>query len=564
MLLHAIYTNNILGGLFMDVKMFCYQCEQALGGKGCTRAGVCGKDSDVAALQDLLIYNLKGLAFYGQKLIDKGNKIPAEIQSLMSDAVFSTLTNVNFDPERFFIYNTEAEKFKQQLRDQLGVIDGPVPEAALYISPNRVDLMIEDGKKHGILSDDNMNEDIRSLRELLIYGLKGVAAYVHQASILGKHSEEVNNFFFKVLSETLNEENGINEYFNLNMELGQKNLIVMELLDSVHTGTYGHPVPTKVAVTNKKGPFIVISGHDLKDLEMLLEQTQGTGVNIYTHGEMIPAHGYPKLKKYDNLVGNFGGAWQDQQKEFDNLPGCILMTTNCIQKPRPSYEDRIYTTSVVGMPGLTHIEEVDGKKDFSQIINKAIELGGFTEDEPEKFIMVGFGHNATLSHAGTIIDAVKSGAIKHFFLIGGCDGAKPGRNYFTEFAEKTPQDTVILTLACGKYRFNKIDFGTIGGLPRLLDVGQCNDSYSAIKIALALAEAFECDVNDLPLSLVLSWYEQKAVAILLTLLSLNIKNILLGPTLPAFITPNVLQVLVDKFNISPISTAEADLERILG
>ncbi|OEF98459.1 hydroxylamine reductase [Desulfuribacillus alkaliarsenatis] len=548
----------------MDVKMFCYQCEQALGGKGCTKAGVCGKDSDVAALQDLLIHNLKGLAFYGQRVLDKGGKIAPEIQNLMADAVFSTLTNVNFDPERFFVFNTNAEKFKQQLRDQLGQIDGPVPEAALYISPNRVDLMIEDGKKFNIMADECMNEDIRSLRELLIYGLKGMAAYVHQAAVLGKRSEEVNEFFFKALNETLKEENGINEYFALNMELGQKNLIVMELLDSVHTGTYGHPVPTKVAITKKKGPFIVISGHDLKDLEMLLEQTEGKGVNVYTHGEMIPAHGYPELKKYKHLAGNFGGAWQEQQNEFDNLPGCILMTTNCLQKPRPSYEDRIYTTSVVGWPGIQHIEEVDGKKDFTAMIEKAIELGGFTEDEEEKNIMVGFGHNATLSHAGTIIDAVKAGAIKHFFLIGGCDGAKPGRNYFTEFAQQTPDDTVILTLACGKYRFNKIDFGTIGGLPRLLDVGQCNDSYSAIKIALALAEAFECDVNDLPLSLVLSWYEQKAVAILLTLLSLNIKNILLGPSLPAFITPNVLQVLVDKFNISPISNPEADLKKILG
>lgn len=544
--------------------MFCYQCEQALGGKGCTKAGVCGKDSDVAALQDLLIHNLKGMAFFGQKLIEKGETISPAAQSLMSDAVFSTLTNVNFDPERFFIFNTQAEKFKQELRDQLGAVDGPVPAAAYYVSPNRVDLMIEDGKKFGIMSDECMNEDLRSLRELLIYGLKGMSAYVHQAAILGKTSEEVNYFFFKALNETLNDTNGVNEYFALNMELGQKNLIVMELLDSVHTGTYGHPVPTKVAVTQKKGPFVVISGHDLKDLEMLLEQTQGTGVNVYTHGEMIPAHGYPHLKKYANLVGNYGGAWQDQQKEFDNLPGCILMTTNCIQKPRPSYEDRIYTTSVVGWPGIAHIEEVNGTKDFGPMIQRAIELGGFTEDEEEKNIMVGFGHNATLSHAGAIIDAVKAGAIKHFFLIGGCDGAKPGRNYFTEFAENTPQDTVILTLACGKYRFNKIDFGTVAGLPRLLDVGQCNDAYSAIKIAIALAEAFECDVNDLPLSLVLSWYEQKAVAILLTLLSLNIKNILLGPSLPAFITPNVLQVLVDKFNISPISNAEADLKKILG
>ncbi|OEH85678.1 hydroxylamine reductase [Desulfuribacillus stibiiarsenatis] len=548
----------------MDMKMFCYQCEQTLGGKACTKAGVCGKDADVAALQDLLIHNLKGLAFYGQKLIERGEKINPTIQTLMVDGVFSTLTNVNFDPERFFTYNTKAEAYKQELRALVGNIEGEVPSAALYQSPNRVDLMIEDGLKFGIMADPSMNEDIRSLRELLIYGLKGVSAYAHQAAALGKTNEEVNNFFFKALNETLKDDLTVDALFGLNMELGQENLKVMELLDSVHTGTYGHPVPTKVAVTKKKGPFIVISGHDLKDLQMLLEQTQGTGVNIYTHGEMIPAHGYPELKKYSNLVGNYGGAWQDQQKEFDNLPGCVLMTTNCIQKPRPSYEDRIYTTSVVGWPGIKHIEQVDGNKDFSAIIKHAIELGGYTEDEEEKNILVGFGHNTTLSHAGAIIEAVKSGAIKHFFLIGGCDGAKPGRNYFTEFAENTPQDTVILTLACGKYRFNKIDFGTVAGLPRLLDVGQCNDAFSAIKIAVALAEAFECDVNDLPLSLVLSWYEQKAVAILLTLLSLNIKNILLGPSLPAFVSPNVLQVLVDKFNIRPTTNAEADLQSILG
>ncbi len=549
----------------MDAKMFCYQCEQTLGGKGCTKAGVCGKNSDVAALQDLLIYNLKGLAFWGQKALDKGQKIPHEIQNLMIDGMFSTLTNVNFDPERFFNYNSQAEAYKKQLHELVGATEQDVPEAATYESPKRVDLMIEDGHKFGIMADQCLNEDIRSLRELLIYGLKGVAAYAHQAGILAKSNEEVNLFFFKALNETLKDENGIDEYFALNMELGQKNLLVMEMLDSVHTGTFGHPVPTPVAITKKKGPFIVISGHDLKDLQMLLEQTDGKGVNIYTHGEMIPAHGYPELNKYKHLAGNFGGAWQDQQKEFDNLPGCILMTTNCLQKPRTSYEDRIFTTSVVGFPEITHIEaDADGYKDFSQIIEKAIELGGFPEDEPEKTITVGFGHNATLSHAGTIIDAVKAGTIKHFFLIGGCDGAKPGRNYFTEFAEKTPKDTVILTLACGKYRFNKLDLGTVGGLPRLLDVGQCNDAYSAIKIAVALAEAFECDVNDLPLSMVLSWYEQKAVAILLTLLSLNIKNILLGPSLPAFISPNVLQVLVDKFNIAPISNPEADLQKILG
>lgn len=549
----------------MDVRMFCYQCEQALGGKGCTRAGVCGKDAEVSALQDLLIHNLKGLAYYGQKLIDKGESIPAEIQTLMYDGIYSTLTNVNFDPGRFYYFNRDAEKYKQDLRAKLGEDSTNAPEAATYVSPNSVEEMIEDGKTRGILANPDLNEDIRSLRELLIYGLKGMAAYVHQAAILKNTSEDVNNFFFKGMSETLNLENGIDEYFALNMELGQVNLKAMELLDGIHTTSFGHPVPSPVNVNKKKGPFVVISGHDLKDLQMLLEQTKDRGVNVYTHGEMIPAHGYPELKKYPNLVGNFGSAWQNQQKEFDNLPGAILMTTNCIMIPRESYQDRIFTTSVVGMPGITHITpDENGHKDFRAIVDKAIELGGFTEDEEAKNILVGFGHNATLSHAEAIIDAVKTGKIRHFFLIGGCDGAKPGRNYFTEFAEKTPADTVIMTLACGKYRFNKIDFGEVAGLPRLLDVGQCNDAYSAIKIAVALAEAFECDVNELPLSMVLSWYEQKAVVILLTLLSLNIKNILLGPSLPAFISPNVLQVLVDKFNIAPISNAEADLAMILG
>ena len=348
------------------------------------------------------------------------------------------------------------------------------------------------------------------------------------------------------------------------MELGQVNFKIMELLDKANTESFGHPVPTAVPVTKKKGPFIVVSGHDLKDFKQLLEQTEGKGINIYTHGEMLPAHAYPELHKYSHLAGNFGGAWQDQQKEFDGIPGAVLMTTNCIQKPRNSYMDRIFTTSVVAWPGAQHIDEVNVQKDFTPVIEKALSLGGFTEDEEEKTILVGFGHNATLSHAGEIIEAVKQGAIKHFFLIGGCDGAKSGRNYYTDLATSLPQDTVILTLACGKYRFNKLDFGTVAGLPRLLDVGQCNDAYSAIKIALALSEAFECTVNDLPLSLILSWYEQKAVCILLTLLSLGIKNIKLGPSLPAFISPNVLKVLVDNFNIAPTTTAEEDLKAILG
>jgi hydroxylamine reductase len=439
-----------------------------------------------------------------------------------------------------------------------------VPGAASYRPPSTKEEMLEDAKNVGVMSNPYLDEDIRSLRELLVYGLKGMGAYGHHAYVLGKMDEDVSNFFYKAFASTLNDNLTVQDMVEMNMELGKANFKCMELLDSANTGTYGHPEPTNVSISMKKGPFIVVSGHDLKDLKQLLEQTKDKGINIYTHGEMLPCHGYPELKKYSHLVGNFGGAWQDQQKEFDGIPGAILMTTNCLQKPRDSYKDRIFTSSIVGWPDIAHIEEVDGKKNFTPIIEKALELGGWQEDEEEKTIMVGFGHNTVLGVADKVVEAVKNGDIKHFFLIGGCDGAKPGRNYYTEFAEKAPDDTIILTLACGKYRFNKKEFGTIGELPRLLDVGQCNDAYSAIQIALALAGAFECDVNELPLSLILSWYEQKAVCILLTLLSLNIKNIHLGPSLPAFVSPNVLQVLVDNFNVTPISNVDADLGAILG
>nr|WP_276717202.1 hydroxylamine reductase [Caloranaerobacter azorensis] len=546
------------------MEMFCYQCEQTAGGKGCVKMGVCGKDPEVAALQDLLIYLLKGIGFYGQKILEKGKKIDKETHKFVMDAMFATLTNVNFDAERFVEYINKAYKIKENLKELAGNIEENIPDAANYKIPSTKEEMIDDAKKVGVMADEDLDQDIRSLRELLIYGLKGMAAYAHHAYILGKTDETVNNFFYKGLAATLNDNLTIDDLFNLNMELGQVNFKCMELLDSANTGAYGNPEPTEVLITKKKGPFIVVSGHDLKDLKELLEQTEGKGINIYTHGEMLPAHAYPELKKYPHLVGNYGGAWQDQQKEFDNIPGAILMTTNCLQKPRDSYKDRIFTTSIVGWPNIAHIEEVNGKKDFTPLIEKALELGGWQEDEEEKKILIGFGHNTVLSLSDKIIEAVKKGAIRHFFLIGGCDGARPGRNYYTEFADKTPKDTIILTLACGKYRFNKKDFGKIGEFPRLLDVGQCNDAYSAIKIAVALADAFECDVNELPLSMILSWYEQKAVCILLTLLSLNIKNIYLGPTLPAFISPNVLQVLVDKFNIKPISNAEADMKEILG
>lgn len=548
----------------MNNQMFCYQCEQTAGGKGCVKIGVCGKDPEVAALQDLLVYLLKGIGFYGQKSLEKGKKIDEETHKFVMDAMFATLTNVNFDAERFVKYIKKADEVKENLKELAGDIEEPIPDAASYKVPSTKEEMINDAKKVGIMADESLDQDIRSLRELLIYGLKGMAAYAHHAYVLGKTDEAVNNFFYKGLAATLNNNLTIDDLFNLNMELGQVNFKCMELLDSANTGAYGNPEPTEVLITKKKGPFIIVSGHDLKDLKELLEQTKDKGINIYTHGEMLPAHAYPELKKYPHLVGNYGGAWQNQQEEFDNIPGAILMTTNCLQKPRDSYKDRIFTTSIVGWPDVAHIEEINGNKDFTPLIEKALELGGWQEDEEEKKILVGFGHNTVLSLSDKIIEAVKKGDIKHFFLIGGCDGARPGRNYYTEFAEKTPKDTIILTLACGKYRFNKKDFGKIGEFPRLLDVGQCNDAYSAIKIAVALAEAFECDVNELPLSLILSWYEQKAVCILLTLLSLNIKNIYLGPTLPAFISPNVLQVLVDKFNIKPTSNPEDDIKEILG
>ncbi|WP_026896100.1 hydroxylamine reductase [Clostridiisalibacter paucivorans] len=547
----------------MDNAMFCYQCEQTLGGKGCVKSGVCGKTSTVANLQDVLIHELKGIGFYGQKNLEKGLKIRSEISKFVVDSMFATLTNVNFDPSRFVEYIKKAEEIKEELRNAVGEIEN-VPAEANYKAPETMKEMIEELETVGIMSNEKLDMDIRSLRELLIYGFKGMAAYAHHAYILGKFDEGVNNFFYKGLGATIDNSLTVEDLFNLNMELGKTDLRCMELLDAAVTERFGNPEPTEVLITKKKGPFIIVSGHDFKDLKELLEQTEDKGINIYTHCEMLPGNAYPELKKYKHLVGNYGGAWQKQQEEFDGIPGCILMTTNCVQKPRNSYKDRLFTTSIVGMPDCPHIEEIDGKKDFTPIIEKALELGGWQQDEPEKRIPIGFAHNTILSHANEIISAVKEGKIKHFFLIGGCDGARPGRNYYTEFAEKTPKDTIILTLACGKFRFNKLELGTIAGFPRVLDCGQCSDSYSAIKVAIALAEAFDCGVNDLPLSLILSWYEQKAVGILLALLSLGIKDIRLGPTLPAFITPNILQVLVEKFGLKPISTPEQDLEAILG
>lgn len=548
----------------MENKMFCYQCEQTAGGKGCTKVGICSKSPDVAKMQDVLIFMMKGVGYFANECISKGNVIEQEIGEFFTECVFATLTNVNFDSQRFVQYIIKANEVKTYLMSKAGDI-GQIPEGADFICPETKGeiLNIPHMNNLGVMDNEKIDMDVRSLRELLIYGIKGVGAYHHHAYILGKYNEEVANFMFKAMGSTLDLNLGVVDYIDLNMELGRINLICMELLDDANTSAYGHPEITNALITKKKGPFIVVSGHDLRDLGDLLKQSKESGVNVYTHGELLPANAYPGLKKYEHLIGNYGGAWQEQQNEFNNLPGAILMTSNCLMKPLASYEDRIFTSSIVGYENIEHIPTIDGQKDFTPVIKRALELNGFEEDEEEKTIPIGFARNAVLSHAQTIIDAVKSGAIKHFFLVGGCDGARPGRNYFTEFVEKTPQDTIVLTLACGKYRFNKLDLGSIGPFPRLLDCGQCNDAYSAIKIALALAESFECDVNDLPLSLILSWYEQKAVAVLLTLLYLGIKDIRLGPSLPAFVSPNVLQVLVDKFNIQSITTAEEDLKSIL-
>ncbi|CEO21342.1 hydroxylamine reductase [Paraclostridium sordellii] len=547
----------------MDYPMFCYQCEQTAGGKGCTKIGVCGKTPEIAALQDLLIYQVKGISCYAKVLIDKGEKIDKEIVSFVENSLFTTLTNVNFDGDVHEKMLKQSQKIKESLRSKVGNCKDFCDQATYNLSDTRSQ-MLEDAKKAGIMYDQDLDPDIRSLRQTIIYGLKGISAYGHQARELGYYDDQVDEFYFRALSATTDDKLSVDDLIVWTMRTGDMSVAVMKKLDEANTTVYKNPAPHKVNVHVKKGPFIVVSGHDLKDLEMILKQTEGKGINIYTHGEMIPCHGYPELNKYPHLAGNFGGAWQDQQKEFDNIPGCILMTTNCLMKPRDSYKDRIFTTSVVGWDGVKYIGKTEnGEKDFSEIINKALELGGFEEDQEPHEILVGFGHNATISNAPAIIDAVKSGKLRHFFLIGGCDGARPGRNYYTEFATKVPKDCIILTLACGKYRFNKLDFGEVAGLPRLLDVGQCNDAYSAVRIALALADAFDTSVNSLPLSIILSWYEQKAVADLLALLSLGIKGIYLGPSLPAFISPNVLQYLVDTFDIRTISTPDKDLASCL-
>jgi hydroxylamine reductase len=539
--------------------MFCYQCDQTAHGKGCTIKGVCGKEPSTSSLQDLLIYQLHGLGW----LANEGRKKSVKDESVdkfIIEALFTTVTNVNFYDATIIKLIQNAEKIKTDFITKLrnaGVSVDNAPASVTFTPASGDAAIIAQGEAHSIPASQS-NEDIRSLQQLLVLGLKGLAAYADHAYVLGRKDEAIFAFVAEALAALNNNDPAVDELVALNMKCGQVNIRTMEILDDANTGTYGHPEPTKVSTAWKAAPAIVVSGHDLLDLEQLLIQTEGTGVNIYTHGEMLPAHGYPGLKKYKHLAGHFGTAWQNQQKEFDNVPAAFLFTTNCIQKPRDSYSDRVFTTGLVQFPGCQHVTN----KDFSAVINKAKALGSLPEKEGIT-LTTGFARNAVMSVAGAVIDAVKAGAIKHFFLVGGCDGAKPGRNYYTELVEKTPKDTVVLTLACGKFRFNHLDIGDIGGIPRLLDVGQCNDAYSAVKIALALADAFKCGVNDLPLSLILSWYEQKAVVILLSLLSLGIKNIRLGPSLPAFISPNILKFLVENFNIMPVTTPDQDLAAIL-
>ena len=542
--------------------MFCFQCEQTSKGEGCTKIGVCGKKPEVAALQDLLMYAVKGLSLVAVEARKAGIR-DQKIDHFACEAIFSTLTNVDFDPNRFVELIHQTVKFRDELKAKVTAAGGEAgfPEGPANFTPgSTLEDLVAQGETVGVKSDPDIDPDILSLRELLIYGLKGVAAYADHAKILGKTDDRIFDFIHEAMAASLNTDLGADDLVGLVLKCGEINLVAMEILDAANTGTYGHPVPTSVPLGAKKGKAILVSGHDLKDLEYILKQTQGKGIYIYTHGEMLPCHGYPELKKYDHFYGHYGTAWQNQAKEFDAFPGAILMTTNCIQKPKDSYTDKIFTTGLVGWPGVAHIAD----KNFASVIEKALELPGFAEHTEGKSVMVGFARNAVMGVAGTVIEAVKNKAIRHFFLVAGCDGAKPGRNYYTEFVEKVPKDCVVLTLACGKFRFFDQDLGDIGGIPRLLDVGQCNDAYSAVQIALALANAFECEVNDLPLSMVLSWYEQKACAILLSLLYLGIKDIRLGPSLPAFISPNILNVLVEKFNIMPIQTPDEDLKAILG
>jgi len=547
------------------MSMLCYQCEQTAKGTGCTVRGVCGKDPDAAALQDLIVFCAKQLGCLAHQLEQVGVS-DREANVAIVEMLFTTITNVNFDTARLEQVIRRGERIGARLRQKYEdacAAAGKEPDCSCCQggAVETLEGLIEAARAVGIEArKDKLGEDVTGLQELIVYGLKGAAAYADHAQILGVADDEVFAGFNEILHFLAADPADVNELTATALKVGELNLKVMALLDKANTDTYGHPEPTAVRITPVAGKCLLVSGHDLKDLEEILKQTEGKGVNVYTHCEMLPANAYPGLKKYPHLVGNYGGAWQTQAQDFDAFPGAIVMTTNCIQKPRESYAGRIFTTGLVAWPGVTHL----GDGDFTPAIEAALAADGFAEDAEAKTIMTGFARNAVMGVADAVIDAVKSGAVKHFFLIGGCDGAKPGRNYYTEFAQAVPDDCVILTLACGKYRFNTLDFGEIGGIPRLLDIGQCNDAYSAIQIAVALAGAFDCGVNDLPLSMILSWYEQKAVAILLTLLHLGVKDIRLGPSLPAFVTPPVLDVLVEKFNIAPITTPAEDLAAILG
>ncbi len=542
--------------------MFCFQCEQAAKG-GCTTIGVCGKNPEVSDLQDLLIHALQGLSIYAVEGKKVGVNEPA-VGLFTCEAVFSTLTNVNFDAERLAGLIRETVAKRDQLKAKVAAAGGKVdfPEAAANFQPAADAAgMAAQGQKVSLTGDPAENEDIRSLKYTLLFGLKGLAAYTDHARVMGQEDQAIYDFIHEALAVMLKDGLAVGDCVAAALKCGEVNLRAMELLDAGNTGTYGHPTPTSVPLGAKQGKAILVSGHDLKDLDLILQQSAGQGINVYTHGEMLPCHGYPELKKHPHFHGHYGTAWQNQAKEFAQFPGAILMTTNCIQKPTESYKGNIFTSGMVAWPGVTHIGD---DKNFAPVIERALGLPGFTEDTDKGSVMVGFARNAVLSVADKVIAAVKNKDIRHFFLVGGCDGAKPGRDYYTKLVEQIPADCMVLTLACGKFRFFDKNLGDIGGIPRLLDVGQCNDAYSAIQIAVALAGAFDCGVNDLPLSMILSWYEQKAVVILLTLFSLGIKNIRLGPTLPAFISPNVLQVLVDNFAVKPITTPEDDLKAILG
>ncbi|WP_173087227.1 hydroxylamine reductase [Fundidesulfovibrio magnetotacticus] len=544
--------------------MFCYQCEQTAQGKGCDKIGVCSKNDVTSNLQDLLVYALRGLSLVAEAGRAKG-VADVEADRHVPAMLFSTLTNVNFDPERFQAWIGQTVKLRDALAAKVKAAGGTIPaHASVTFAPAAtLDGLVEQASKGlgGMKDNPDTDPDIVSLQHMVLFGIKGIAAYADHARILGVENKEIYDYLHEAMAAATKPGLGMDWWFDCCIRAGQANLKAMEALDKANTDAYGHPKPTAVPLGHVKGKAILITGHDLKDLEELLKQTEGKGIFVYTHGEMLPAHGYPKLKeKYPHLYGHYGTAWQNQQKEFAVFPGAILFTTNCLMKPAASYQDNVYTHGLVGFPGVKHVEGYD----FSAVVAHALKLPGFTEDAPGKQVLTGFARNAVLGVADKVIDAVKSGAIKRFFLVAGCDGAKPGRNYYTEFVEKLPKDTVVLTLACGKFRFFDKDLGDIGGIPRLLDMGQCNDAYSAIQVAVALAGAFNCGVNDLPLSLVLSWYEQKAVAILLTLVALGIKDVRLGPSLPAFVTPNVLKVLVEKLNIMPITTPDEDIKAILG